>query len=209
MLDLDALVLEHARGERLDTAGYRHDFRRRDEEIVGRPGWKFERRQHFVEQDSPSWEAFRRGDRREWLRLVGARREHWSSVAREDRQRGSVFHRVRVVEEPLTPYMRWELSALRVQSECGMPIRVVGAEHVGPLEESGLLPEIVSLGGRVLYEVLYTDEGVLDGAVRFVDPALVETWESFIAGLYETGESVAAYVDRCVANLPEPQQKRG
>jgi hypothetical protein len=208
MLDLGALVLEHARGERLASADYRRDFRRCDDEIVGRPGWKFERRQRFEEQNSPSWEAFRRGDRHESLSLLDTRRDHWTRVAHEDRKRGSVFHRVRVVEEPLTPYIQWELRALRVQSECGMPIRVVGVEQVSLLERSGLLPEIVSLGGRVLYEVLYTDEGVLDGAVRFVDPALAAAWESFIAGLYEIGESVVAYIDRNLVNMPEPPRQR-
>ncbi|MYS86840.1 DUF6879 family protein [Embleya scabrispora] len=209
MLDLDALVLEPACGERLALTDYRRDFRRHDDEIIGRPGWKFERRQCFEEQNSPSWEAFRRGDRRESLSLLGTRHGHWTKIAREDKERGSVFHRVRVVEEPLTPYVRWELHALRVQSECGMPIRVIGADRVRPLERSGPLPEIVSLGGRVLYEVLYTDEGLLDGAVRFVDPALVQAWESFIAGLYEIGEDAVAYFDRYVANLTDPQQQRG
>jgi uncharacterized protein DUF6879 len=208
MGDTGGLALDRSLGERLELGAYRGDFRQREAGITGRAGWKFERRQHFQEQSSPSWEAFRRGDWQEALRLTGERRSHWQSIAREDRRRKAAFHRVRVVEEPLTPYMQWELHALRVQGESGMPVRVVDGDGLRPWETAGPLPEVVVLGGQVLYEVVYTDEGVLDGGVRFTDPQLIGRWEGFIEQLYAEGEEIVPYVDRYVSHLPAPMTTR-
>ncbi|MBP0457712.1 DUF6879 family protein [Streptomyces montanisoli] len=209
MPDPGDLDLADVPGERLTTEAYRRDFRLRDGEVTGRNSWKLERRQQFEEGHSPSWDAFLRGDWQEALRLHGEKRDRWERIAREDRARGSVFHRVRVVEEPLTPYLQWELHALRVQGESGSPVRVVSAEKVRPLEAARPLPEVVTLGGRVLYEVRYTQAGLLDGAVRHTEPGLVARWERFVAGLYEDGEDIASYVDRRVASLPAPRLTTG
>src|SRR5690606_32804702 len=112
------------------------------------------------------------------------RRGALAEAVTEEEGRGNPFHRVRVVKEPLTPYLQWELRYLRLQAECGRPVRVLGHEAVLPLEPAGLLPEVVVLGGRVLYQVVYTDEGLSDGAIRFTDPEIVRRWEGFIEELY-------------------------
>jgi hypothetical protein len=89
-----------------------------------------------------------------------------------------------------------------------MPVRVVGGDRLGPLESAGPLPEVVVLGGQVLYEVLYTDEGLLHGGVRYTDPALIARWQRFIKQLFEEGEEVVSYVDRYVSHLPAPMTIR-
>ena len=73
------------------------------------------------------------------------------------------------------------------------------------LESETLLPEVVVLGGETLYQVCYTEAGVLNGGIRFTDPELVEHWERFIAGLYAAGEDMRAYAERSLAHLPPPQ----
>jgi hypothetical protein len=207
MRDMLNLNLNAAQGVRLARPDYRGDFRERESMLVGRSSWKLERRQHFEEQNHPSREALRRGDWDEAMRLMAARarREGVLRAEREAATRGYAFHRVRVVEEPFTPYVQWELHSLRIQAECGRRIRVVDAERVRSLEASRLLPELVILGGATLYEVCYTDEGVPDGAVRYTDPELVARCETFISRLYEDGEDVRSYFERKVAPLPSPQ----
>ncbi|MEV4746313.1 DUF6879 family protein [Streptosporangium sp. NPDC049248] len=207
MLDPRAPFLVPAQGERLVRDAYRRDFRQRDAQIRNRDSWKFERRQHFEEQGSPSHDAFRRGDWEEALRLLDERRDDLLAVTREDERRGSFFHRVRVVERPLTPYMRWELHSLRLRAECGERVRVVGVEKVTASERAAPLPEVVILGGRTLYHVLYTETGVPNGAVRYTDPGLIGGWEKYIKSLYEAGEDVMSYFDREVAHLPSPTTK--
>jgi hypothetical protein len=207
MFDLRAPALPAEQGERLIREIYKRDFRQRDAEIRDRDSWKLERRQHFEEQGSASRDALRRGDWEESLRLLEERRDDLLASYREDESRGSFFHRVRVVEEPLTPYLQWQLHSLRQRADCGERVRVVGADMVAASENAGLLPEVVILGGRTLYQVLYTDSGVSDGAVRYTDTELIGRWESYIKQLYGAGEDVVSYFDRQVAHLPPPKAK--
>ncbi|GAA1908426.1 hypothetical protein GCM10009716_17960 [Streptomyces sodiiphilus] len=205
MLDTTTLDLDGAQGTLLTQAAYKQDFRDREWEIEGRDSWKLERRQHFHEAGNASWKAFIQGDWSEALRLIESRREALMQFSRKAEDHGVALYRVRVVEEPLSPYVQWELNSLRVRAECGERIRLVFPQQIAPLESSGKLPELVTLGGRTLYDIRYTASGVPDGAVRFIDPDLVESCEAVMRSLYEAGEDVASYVEREVAHLPPPQ----
>ncbi|RKN05401.1 DUF6879 family protein [Streptomyces radicis] len=209
MLDVHTLRLDPAQGTHLPLDAYTQDFAERESATRDHVSWKFERNQHFEEQGDPSRDALSQGRWDEALRLLEGEREHWLGIAREDEKRGTPFRRVRVVETPLTPYMQWELHALRVQAEAGLGIRVVEAERIRAWEESGLLPEVVVLGGQVLYEVLYTDAGVLAGGRRFTEQGLIRHWEQAIESLYASGEDVVSYVDRYVSRLPSPFPGQG
>jgi hypothetical protein len=206
--DLRALRLDPAQGDRLDRAAYLRDFWGR-RGVYRRDSWKFERRQHVEEPDDPSRAALRRGEWAESLRLLERGRAELLQTSTRDLRLGVTFHRVRVVEEPLTPYIQWELHALRVQAECGKKIRVVDAGALRGLEGDERLPEVVVLGGRTLYEVRHTEAGAPCGAVRFTDAGLVERWVRFIQQLYVSGEDVIAYVERRVRTLPPPDLRPG
>lgn len=198
MRDTGVLLLDRVDGVRLSSAEYKADFRARRSRVRNAHSWKFERRQHF-EEDTPGRNAFRRGDRGKAMRILEERRPEFADSVRDDLSRGAKFHRVRVVEEPLSPYLQWELRSLRVQAECGKPIRVVSASALSGREVGGPLPEVVILGGQTLYEVVYTDDGVADGAIRFADANVIGTWVEFVAALYEIGEDVVDYVSRLPA----------
>jgi hypothetical protein len=205
MSELFAPALPPALGERLSRADYKREFWQRDAEIRNGSAWKLERRQHFEEQGSASRDALRDGAWDEALRRIEERRDALLEEAREDERRGYVFHRVRVVEQPLTPYVQWELHSLRQRALYGQRVRVVDAGVVADTEHSGLLPEVVILDGGTLYNVLYTEEGASEGAVRFTDPDLVARWESYVKALYEAGEEMESFFDREVAHLPAPK----
>ncbi|MFS7873080.1 DUF6879 family protein, partial [Streptomyces asiaticus] len=145
-----------------------------------------------------------RGDWEEALRLLADRRDTLAATAEEDERRGYAFHRVRVVERPLTPYVQWELHSQRQRAEYGQRIRIVPAEQVAASEDTGPLPEVVVLGGHTLFQVLYTEAGVANGAIRYTDRDLVERWENYIKALYAVGEEVISYFDREVAHLDPP-----
>jgi hypothetical protein len=171
----------------------------------GRSAWKLERQQYFQEPGNESWKTFSRGDWEGALRLIEQRRQALMVLEREAKEHRSEMFRVRVVEKPLTPYLQWELNSLRLRTECGGHIRVVGPEHISGLEEDGPLPELVALGGQTFYEIVYDDRGILDGAVRFVHPEITARWEQFIQCLYEEGEELSTYFEREVAPLPPPR----
>lgn len=183
---------------------YVADFDVHYERTHQRDCWKLERMQHFHEGDSAAWEAFRRGDLAEAERLMDDRAPALRADAEEAASRGSVFRRVRIVRQPLSRYLQWELRSLRVRSESGGPVRVVPADSVSRLESDGPLPELVDLGGRVLYRVTYAEDASATGAYRFTDPTCVEQWERFIAELFAVGEDITSYVEREVAHLPPP-----
>lgn len=204
MLDLLAPNLPDELGERLTREDYKRDFRERRSAIRDGESWKLERLQHFEETNDDSREALRQGDWPAVLRLFEAERDALVRRARDEVAQGAVFHRIRVVEEPLTPYVQWELHWLRLSAECGHSIRVLPASAVAAVEGDALLPELNLLDSRVLYRVLYTDAGRPDGAIRFTDPSTVANWTVNLRELYAVAEDIQAYFDRAVADLPPP-----
>ncbi|AQA14143.1 hypothetical protein QFW82_16190 [Streptomyces malaysiensis subsp. malaysiensis] len=204
MLDIPVPPLDPAKGDWLELNDYADDFGLHYEQTRNHDSWKLERKQYFKESNSPSWNAFHRGDLAEAQRLLKDRAPALREESEEAASRGSVFRRVRIAAQPLTPYLQWELRSLRVRSESGEPVRVVPAAAVSHLESERPLPELVVLGGRVLYQVMYTEESAPSGAIRFTDPASVEQWEKFIANLFAAGEDITSYVEREVAHLAPP-----
>lgn len=196
MPELRVPPLPDAWGEGLARDDYRKEFRALDAAIHGKSSWKLERLQHFEEIGNASRDAFRDGDVPKALCLLEARRDALRKSVADDDSRDAPFHRVRIVEDPLTPYLRWQLHSLRIRAECGERIRVVPADAVAVYERRAHLPELVVLGGSVLYQVLYSDNGRPNGAVRYDDPVVVESWEYFISRLYDSGEDVRDFFAR-------------
>jgi hypothetical protein len=127
-------LLDGAAGEQMELAEYRADF---EQEFwrTGRSGfWKVQRQQFFQEPGYDSWEAFARGDWAEALRLLEDGRAGLAEYHRRVKEHGFAVCRVRVVEEPLTPYLQWELHVLRLREECGSGVRIVHPDQVASLE---------------------------------------------------------------------------
>jgi hypothetical protein len=204
MLDLRVPALPAELGERLTRETYKRDFRTLDAGIGDGASWKLERGQHFEETNNPSRDALRRGDWQEALRLIEEQRDATRAAVAEDERRGYVFHRLRIIEEPLTPYVQWELHSLRLRAEYGKQVRVLPADAIASAEAREPLPELTLLGGHTLFRVLYTDAGVPNGAVRYTDPDVVSGWLSFISEGYAAAEDLASYFHRVVAPLPPP-----
>lgn len=188
--------------ERLERPDYRADFRQRGVEADGFGSWKLERQQHFQEPAGEvSWEAFVRGDWDEAMRLLEAERANTVSEFAGK----PPFHRIRVVEWPLVPYLHWELCLLRIRAECGELIRIVGPEQVKPFEDDGPLPELVNVGSETLYRVIYNDSAAPDGALRIIDAGTVARYIAFMKRLWAQGEDLLSFFDREVAPLEPPR----
>jgi hypothetical protein len=204
MSSLDAIGLAASQGEVLSASAYRADFRERDRTSDARDSWKLERRQHFREPGRASWEAFARGEWDEALRLNEERRASIKEFTDASLARGAGLYRVRVVEEPVSPYLQWESHLLRLRAECGERIRVVHGSAVTTLEREGPLPELINLGSATLYEIRYDDDGVLVGGVRYTDHGLVTRFVDLCEYLFAAGEDIQEYVERAVVPLPPP-----
>jgi hypothetical protein len=194
-----------AAGTRLSLEDYRADFRATESMIAGQDSWKLERRQHFRQPGSASWEAFARGHWTEALRLIEARRESLMELGAKTAENGIDLYRVRVVAEPIIPYLQWELHSLKLRAECGELIRVLPAAAVRDLEANGELPEVVTLGLSTAYHILYASDGVLTGGVKVTDPQAVGRVTGLVRRLYGEGEDLAVFFERAVATLPPPR----
>jgi hypothetical protein len=118
--------------------------------------------------------------------------------------RGSALRRVRVVEEPISPYLHWELHSLRVRVQCGEHIRIASPDSFRHLEESHHLPEIITIGAEGFFEILYDADGILIGGIWVDDRDTVTDWVDHIRALYDSGEPLLEYFDRKVKHLPPP-----
>jgi hypothetical protein len=201
-------LLDQSRGERLTPAEYRDDFRKRFWAIKQDDFWKLERKQTFREPGDDSWDAFAEGDWDKAVQLIESRRRVLSAEGRRMAELGFGSYRVRVVAQPITAYLQWELHLLRLMSQCSDYVRVVSIDALTPFEVGGEVPEVVTLGADLTYEVLYDENGVLDGALRFNDPWLTSRCREFIQRLYDAGEDIAGFFEREIAHLPAPQSVR-
>jgi hypothetical protein len=192
-------------GERLALDDYLADLDRRFAGAPGHDSWKFERRQHFTEPDDASWAAFARGEWADSLRLMAATRDEIEAEHRDAARLGSALYRVRVVEEPIAPYLQWELHLLRLRAECGERIRVVDVTRVAEFETGGKLPELLTVGPDTVYRILYNAAAALQGALRHVDTALTTRCVRFMRRLYQDGEEMTEFFQRRVAGLDAPR----
>lgn len=189
-------LLQAVRGARLPLKDYQADFQQHFWRIGAAGFWKLERQQTFAEPRSPSWQAFARGAWDEAMHRLEDQRPDIADYYRRIAEAGFRTKRVRVLAEPLTPYLRWELQLLRLRSEYGAGMRVVREDQVERFEESGPLPEVCTLGDEVMYEVRYDTDGALAGGIRYRDPELIARCRGFIRDLYDRGEELAAFADR-------------
>lgn len=193
-------LLERAAGEVMSLEDYYADFE--SNFTAAREFWKLERGQEFAEPGNASWEAFNRGDWQESMRLLEEQRADLIDYYAEAAARGLRAHRIRIVKLPLTPYLQWELNALKIRDEAGGLIRVLKLEEIRDVEEHGPLPEIYTMDDRVMYEAIYDENGVLENARRFTDADLVHRCREFIIDLWKAGEPIGSFFRREVAHLP-------
>lgn len=191
-------------GTRLDRKSY-HEHMRAETSRVDGAVWKLERSQVFTEAaDDPAWAAFVSGDWLKSLAIFESERPDIQAEAAKYARQGSELHRLRIVENPVSAYLQWELQSLRIVDESGMPVRILDANKVRGLEDDGQLPEIVIVGGEVLYEVQYDSQWSACGARRITDRDVIQEATAEVAGLWDKAEPLAAYFAREIAPLPPP-----
>lgn len=91
--------------------------------------WKLERVQSFREPNEPSWVAMLEGDWDRSMKLVDGR----SGVAGEGEGRVERFsrRRIRIVEQPVTPYVQWEMHVLALREAAAEQVRVLDSRRGG------------------------------------------------------------------------------
>ncbi|RNL87535.1 hypothetical protein EFW17_01610 [Halostreptopolyspora alba] len=188
-----------AEGTILDRPAYHADSDQEEEKLDGGVIWKLERAQYFNELDDPAWDAFVAGDWARVMEIFESERDAVRADVGRYVHQGLEFRRLRIVEDPPTPYLQWESHSHRIFAECGHAIRALDTPEVAHLEGANPLPELMIYGTRVLYQVRYDEAWTPIGAKRVDDPELVAGAAAAIAELWERGEAFSDYFDRCIA----------
>lgn len=181
--------------EVLDRPAY-HARRRDETQRLTAPVWKLERSQYFREPaDDPSWQAFVVGDWEGTLKLFEEDRDDVRSEVAKYRRQGSELRRLRIVEKPLTAYVRWELHWFKILAEEGTAIRVLDAGSVRARETRAPLPEVVA-DEHAVYQVRYDADWQACGARRIADPAVIAGVTEEIAAMWAIAEPFTDYFGR-------------
>ncbi|PSK95733.1 hypothetical protein CLV63_114166 [Murinocardiopsis flavida] len=197
-------LIDSVPGRVMDRPAYHADRARESDSLVG-VLWKLERAQFFNEQGDTAWDAFKAGDWGRVLEIFESERESVTARVREETDRGFEFRRLRVVEDPPSAYLRWEMHSHKVFAESGRPIRVIAAKELADLESVGPLPEVHVLGDRVAYQVHYEADMTPIGAKRIDDAEVARAAAAEIERLYERAEPLLDYFAREIAPLGPPE----
>lgn len=160
-------------------------FEREWERLTSR-FFKFERLQEYRVPDDPSFQAFERGDLEE-----ARRRDRENILAQKPlydaaHAKGVILVRVRVVELPLSDYLRlYELPSYRVSAACGEEIRITRADQHQELLTTTRLSDFIAFDDRVVLVNKYDEGAAPDGAWLVEQPQLVKRF-------VDTGEQLLA-----------------
>ncbi|WP_344880090.1 DUF6879 family protein [Nonomuraea antimicrobica] len=175
------------------------NFRKTDDVL-----WKLERIQSFRQAGEPSWVAMMEGDWNRSLKLIDAETGAAGEPERAPPER-FVRRRIRIVEQPVTPYLQWEMHVLALRGATVEQVRVLDAGEVAELEVGRRLPELVLLGTAVMYEVTYDKTGTHSGARRIDDREVIAACRGELDKLFTGGEDFRAYYEREIVPLPAPR----
>lgn len=169
---------------RLLPGDFRRKFREASRGVTGRV-YKLERRQTFQEPGNPSWEAFAAGDMKRALELIEEDRAAQRDFKRIFDDRAAAFYRLRVIEDPLSRYLRWELAHFRLNAEEGEKIYIVNQALIADLDLRYDLADYTLFDRSLAFFLNYSDDGLFLHADMVSDPAalaeLVDISEEILA----------------------------
>jgi hypothetical protein len=186
-----------ARGCELDRDAYRLDAAavRVDPEVTG-PCYRLQRTQDVPDPRDPARHTLLSGDLAAARKAFAAERPALREEAHRLIYQGITYHRLRIVEHPISDYVAWESLSLAEFAAAGHPIRVLDAERLAAWEEHGRLPDVVVYGRRVLYLLRTTADGHPAGAKRIDNPPLASMVTEAMAALYAQAEPFPDWFDR-------------
>ncbi|WP_067964084.1 DUF6879 family protein [Nocardiopsis trehalosi] len=194
-------ALINARGRELDRDAYRLDAAavRADPEATG-PCYRLQRTQDVPDPRDPARPTLLSGDLAAARKAFAAERPALREEAHRLNYQGIAYHRLRIMEYPLSDYVAWEALSLAEFAAAGHPIRVLDAERLASWEERGRLPDVVVYGRRVLYLLRTTADGHPAGAKRIDNPPLASMVTEAMAALYAQAQPFPDWFDREVAH---------
>lgn len=153
---------------------------------------KVERLQTYSRVGSKSYEAYLAGRVDEALQIfrsdvIGSEAELLADIPRK----GICYTRIRIVEPPLSTYLRFEFETYRISAEYGQVILVLNAD--GSRIDSA--PEFILFDRYAALVLDYSDDGELRGAWRHESAHAIDYLFNLFLYLRRHSVSLGAYHD--------------
>ena len=109
--------------------------------------------------------------------------------------------RVRIVAQPFSDYLIWELNVLRYNERLGEIVRVIDVKDAQRLVRSDYLGDFIALDETVAYRVLYGANGQNVGAECSTDAKSIAGVVNAFDCLFDHGEPLGEFFAREVSTL--------
>lgn len=157
---------------------------------------KVERRQSYQEPGNPSYEALVAGDWERAIALAAHTHDEDKQTYAELRDKGVEFLRLRVVDPPLTEYLRWEFEHYKITNELGEDIRIVRLPDIAELDDSMGLSDFLLFDHNAVMVHDYGTDGILRGGWLTTAPAQLREVDDIVASLSAAATPFADYLAR-------------
>lgn len=157
--------------------------------------FKVERRQEYEEPDDPSYQAFERGDFAEAHALVAKRIRDQDSFYAPARAKGIELVRIRIVEFPLSSYLKdYELLSYPVSEELGERIFVTEADSIRGILDDLAVPDFLLFDERCVLVNTHDANGSPNGGLLVTDPDAVAQYATVAVELQRPAISLATFL---------------
>lgn len=142
-----------------------------------------------------SQEAFRQGNLDRVRRLLRAEAEGDRPLYQDVKQRGLDYARIRLIKEPLTDYLRYELMSYQIRAEMGEPIVVVRTDPATPLPNADLFDLLLfDRETALVHDYGTAGVGAQTGGWLVRDREIIEELERRVLALREQAVPLHRYV---------------
>jgi hypothetical protein len=174
-------------------------FGRQFSEAWSRIEWRFlklECWQTYQELEfNKSQEVYRQGDVDHAVELLEKEAEADRPLYDDIKRRGIEYSRIRLVQKPLTPYLRYELLAYRIRANLGEVIEIVRCDNALNLPNTDYFDFLLFDRHTALIHD-YGNAGLQAGGWLTHDPAVVASLESRAIELRQAAVPLGKFLSR-------------
>jgi hypothetical protein len=185
--------------DRLDSEGYLKDFYKYFDHMQDGMR-KIEYGQSFSQPGNKSWEAFNHGDWQLALKLQDDLSKEADRYFKSLKRVAPPGRRVRIVVEPFSDYLIWELNIFRRNERLGEVIRVIKFPEAVELVARDFIDDYVAIDNTVAYRVLYDHNGLNIGAEKSLNPETVNGAVDAFEALFKNAEPFQEFFSREVVD---------
>jgi|LGVF01.1.fsa_nt_gb hypothetical protein len=146
---------------------------------------KFERRRSYLEPDNPSFVALQEGRLDEVVPLLRDNLYQQKPFFESAAEKGIKIIRCRIVEIPLSEYLKWEFESYTISSELGEQIYCVLADDVADILNKYKPEDFLLFDKDVALLHDYSAEGLLVGSWRIDKKGLLNEYIDLYDALME------------------------